>query len=337
MDPTRRVPFGRTALTVTRLGLGSAPLGGLFEPVADEQAHAVVERAYDLGLRMFDTAPLYGYGMAERRVGHVLSQKPRDEFVLTTKVGRLIRPREEVGDSVDATGRGQFLGVPPLVPVFDYSADAIVRSFEESLERLGLDRVDALLIHDPDEFLDQALAEALPALLELRRRGTIGAVGSGMNYAEPLARFAREGDFDCFLVAGRYTLLDQAALAELLPICEQKNIAIIIGGVFNSGILVNLDRDPALQTFNYKPAEQQWLEKARRIKAVCDRHDVPLPAAALQFPLAHPAVATVLTGARNVAELEENFQLMQHPIPGQLWRDLKSEGLLPAEAPVPES
>ncbi len=337
MDPTRRVPFGRTALTVTRLGLGSAPLGGLFEPVADETAHAVVERAYDLGLRMFDTAPLYGYGMAERRVGHILSQKPRDELVLSTKVGRLIRRREEIGDAVDATGRGQFFGVPPLVPIFDYSPDAIVRSFEESLERLGMDRVDALLIHDPDQFLDQALAEALPALLELRRRGTIGAVGSGMNYAEPLARFAREGDFDCFLVAGRYTLLDQAALAELLPICEQKNIAIVIGGVFNSGILVNLDRDSALQTFDYKPAQRQWLEKARRIKAVCDRHDVPLPATALQFPLAHPAVATVVTGARSVAELEENVRLMQHPIPGQLWRDLKSEGLLPAEAPVPEA
>ncbi len=336
MDPTCRVPFGRTALTVTRLGLGSAPLGGLFEPVSDETAHAVVERGYDLGLRMFDTAPLYGYGLAERRIGHVLSQKPRDEFVLSTKVGRLIRAPAQAGAGVDARGRGQFFGTPPLVPVFDYSRDAIVRSFEESLERLGMDRVDVLHIHDPDASMDQALGEALPALVELRERGTIGAVGAGMNYAEPLARFAREGDFDCFLVAGRYTILDQAALAELLPICERKNIAIVIGGVYNSGILANLDKDAARQTFDYEPAQRHWVEKAQRIKAVCDRHDVPLPAAALQFPLAHPAVATVVTGARTVAELEEDFRLMQHPIPGQLWRDLQSEGLLPEEAPVPE-
>jgi len=337
MDPTRRVPFGRTALTVTPLGLGSAPLGGLFEPVADETAHDVVRRAYDLGLRMFDTAPLYGYGLAERRVGHVLRDLPRAEFVLSTKIGRLIREPSQVRAGLDATGRGQFFGTPPLVPVFDYSREAVLHSFEESLDRLGLDRIDVLHIHDPDVYMEQALSEALPALVELREQGKIGAIGSGMNYAEPLARFARDGDFDCFLVAGRYTILDQAALPELLPICERKNIAIIIGGVFNSGILANLDRDPALQTFNYKPAEREWLEKARRIKAVCDRHNVPLPAAALQFPLAHPAVATIVSGARNVAELEENVRLIQHPIPPALWSDLKAEGLLPEAAPVPTS
>lgn len=334
MDPTRRVPLGKTPLSVTLLGLGSAPLGGLLSPVADETAHAVVQHAYDLGLRFYDTAPLYGYGSAERRLGHVLARQPRDGFVLATKVGRLIRPPESAGPGLDAGGAGQFLGAPPLVPVFDFSYDGVMRSFEESLERLGLDRIDVLHIHDPDDYYEQALSGAYRALDRLRSEGTIKALGAGMNQAEMLARFAREADFDCFLVAGRYTLLDQAALPELLPICEQKGIAIIIGGVYNSGILANLD-DPARATFNYQPAEQRWIEKARRIRAVCERHGVPLQAAALQFPLGHPAVATVLTGARTVEELDQNVQFMRHPIPGDLWGELKAEGLLPAEAPTP--
>jgi D-threo-aldose 1-dehydrogenase len=334
MEPTDRVPFGKTKLTTTRLGLGSAPLGGLFNPVSDATAHGVVQHAYDAGLRFFDTAPLYGYGSAEQRMGHVLSQQPRDEFVLATKVGRLIRPRAQAGTGLDAAGAGQFLDAPPLVPIFDFSYDAVMRSFEESLTRLGMDRVDVLHIHDPDDHFEQALSGAYKALDKLRSEGTIGALGSGMNQAEMLARFAREGDFDCFLVAGRYTLLDQAALPELLPICEQKKIAIIIGGVYNSGILANLD-NLERATFNYQPAEQPWLDKARQIKAVCDRHSVPLQAAALQFPLAHPAVAVVLTGARSTEELDQNLAFMRQPIPSDLWAELKSTGLLPAEAPTP--
>ena len=334
MDPTERVPFGRTSLTTTRLGLGSAPLGGLFNPVPDATAHGVVQHAYDSGLRFFDTAPLYGYGSAEQRMGHVLARQPRNELVLATKVGRLIRPREAAGTGFDAEGAGQFLDAPPLVPVFDFSYDAVMRSFEESLERLGMDRIDVLHIHDPDNHYDQAIDGAYKALDKLRSEGTIKALGSGMNQAEMLARFAREGDFDCFLVAGRYTLLDQAALPELLPICEQKKIAIIIGGVYNSGILANLD-NLERATFNYQPAEQRWLDKARAIKAVCDRHNVPLQAAALQFPLAHPAVAVVLTGARSVEELDQNLAFMRQPIPADLWAELKSTGLLPAEAPTP--
>jgi D-threo-aldose 1-dehydrogenase len=334
MEPTDRVPFGKTSLTTTRLGLGSAPLGGLFNPVSDATAHGVVQHAYDAGLRFFDTAPLYGYGSAEQRMGHVLSQQPRDDFVLATKVGRLIRPREQAGSGLDAAGAGQFLDAPPLVPIFDFSYDAVMRSFEESLTRLGMDRIDVLHIHDPDDHFEQALSGAYKALDKLRGEGTIGALGSGMNQAEMLARFARERDFDCFLVAGRYTLLDQAALPELLPICEQKKIAIIIGGVYNSGILANLD-NLERATFNYQPAEQRWLEKARQIKAVCDRHNVPLQAAALQFPLAHPAVAVVLTGARSTEELDQNLAFMRQPIPADLWAELKSTGLLPAEAPTP--
>jgi D-threo-aldose 1-dehydrogenase len=334
MEPTQRVPFGKTSLTTTRLGLGSAPLGGLFNAVPDATAHAVVQHAYDAGLRFYDTAPLYGYGSAEQRMGHVLAQQPRDDFTLATKVGRLIRPREDAGIGLDAAGAGQFLDAPPLVPVFDFSYDAVMRSFEESLERLGVDRIDVLHIHDPDDHFDQALRGAYKALDKLRGEGTIKALGSGMNQAEMLARFAREGDFDCFLVAGRYTLLDQAALPELLPICEQKGIAIIIGGVYNSGILANLE-NLERATFNYQPAEQRWLDKARQIKAVCDRHGVPLQAAALQFPLAHPAVAVVLTGARSIEELDQNLAFMRQPIPADLWAELKSAGLLPAEAPTP--
>ncbi|MGE3911080.1 MAG: aldo/keto reductase [Chloroflexota bacterium] len=334
MDPTQRVPFGKTSLTTTVLGLGSAPLGGLFNPVSDETAHGVVQYAHDLGLRFFDTAPLYGYGSAESRMGHVLAQQPRDELVLATKVGRLLRPPQTVTKDLDEAGAAQFLEAPPLAPMFDFSYDGVMRSFEESLVRLGVDRIDVLHIHDPDDYYEQALDGAFKALDKLRSEGTIKAVGSGMNQAEMLAKFARAADFDCFLVAGRYTLLDQAALPELLPICVEKNIAIIIGGVYNSGILANLD-NLERATFNYQPAEQRWLDKARQIKAVCDRHNVPLQAAALQFPLAHPAVAVVLTGARSTDELDQNMAFMQHSIPADLWAELKSTGLLPAEAPTP--
>ncbi|MCC7369276.1 MAG: aldo/keto reductase [Chloroflexi bacterium] len=334
MDPTQHVPFGKTSLTTTRLGLGSAPLGGLFNPVSDATAHGVIQHAYELGLRFYDTAPLYGYGSAESRMGHVLKQQPRNEFTLATKVGRLLRPQPAATDTVDESGAGQFLESPPLVPIFDFSYDAVMRSFEESLVRMGVDRIDVLHIHDPDDFYQQALDGAYRALDKLRSEGVIGALGSGMNQAEMLAQFARAADFDCFLVAGRYTLLDQAALPELLPICEQKRIAIIIGGVYNSGILANLD-NMERATFNYQPAEQRWIEKARKIDDVCKRYGVPLQAAALQFPLAHPAVAVVLTGARTTEELDQNVAFMQHPIPAGLWAELKSAGLLPPEAPTP--
>jgi D-threo-aldose 1-dehydrogenase len=326
MEPTQRVPFGTTGLTVTRLGLGSAPLGGLFNPVSPEQVHAVVRRAYDLGLRLFDTAPLYGHGNAESRLGDVLSKVVRSDFVLSTKVGRLLRA------DAPPEPRQQFKEVPPVNPVFDFSYDGAMRSVEESLERLKLDRVDILHIHDPDDYYEEAISGAYRALDKLRSEGTIGAVGAGMNQAEMLARFAREADFDCFLVAGRYTLLDQAALKQLLPICIEKNIAIIIGGVYNSGILTNPVEGA---TFNYAPAQRPWLEKAQRLKATCDRHRVPLMAAAIQFPLAHPAVATVVTGARSVEELEENARMLRWEIPGDLWQELRAEGLLPPDAPVP--
>lgn len=328
MDPTARVPFGKTSLHVTRLGLGSAPLGNLFQFVPEDESDATVRRAYDDGLRYFDTAPDYGWGLAERRFGRVLSALPRDNFVLSTKVGRLIRPGAPTPGSAWVRGPGQE-GVNSF---FDFSYDAVMRSVQESLERLQLDRVDVLFLHDPDDHEREALEGAYPALDTLRREGTVGGVGVGMNQVEMLARFARAADFDCFLLAGRYTLLEQGALEELLPLAQQKNIAIAIGGVYNSGILANPDLSP---TYNYRQAPAELVERARRLGAVCERHGVPLKAAAIQFPFGHPAVTTVLSGARSVAELEENERLLRWPIPADLWAELKAERLLAEHAPTP--
>jgi D-threo-aldose 1-dehydrogenase len=325
MDARERVALGRTGLSLTRLGLGGAPLGGLFREVADTEAAATVERAYALGLRLFDTAPLYGSGLAEQRLGRGLQGRPRGDFVLSTKVGRLLEPGHPDANSA-------FKGTPPVVPVFDFSYDATLRSIEASLERLGLDRVDILLIHDPDDHYEQALMGAYRALHELRAQGVVRAIGAGMNQAEMLARLARETDLDCFLVAGRYTLLDQVALSKLLPLCEERGIAVLIGGVFNSGILA----DPARgATFNYRPAPEEWLERAQRIAAVCQRWKVPLKAAALQFPTGHPAVASILIGCRSPEEVDENVRMFELDLPGALWSELKAEGLLPANAPAP--
>ena len=298
---------------MTTLGLGSAPLGGLFEPVADDEALRTVEAAWDAGIRFFDTAPLYGHGLAERRLGEVLRAKPRDEFVIATKVGRLLR-----ADAPAEPGQA-YKGVPPLNPVFDFSYDGVMRSVEESLERLGLDRVDVLHIHDPDDHYDEALQGAYRALDRLRAEGSVKAVGAGMNQAEMLARFARAADFDCFLLAGRYTLLDRIGETELLPLCVEKNIAIIAGGVFNSGILA--DPRPGA-TFNYQAAPPELVVRAQRLRETCRQHGVDLKAAAIQFPLRNPAVATVLTGCRSVAEVEENVGMFQSPIPDDLWPEL---------------
>jgi D-threo-aldose 1-dehydrogenase len=310
---------------VTRLGFGTAPLGGLFQALSDDDAHRVVEAAWSAGIRFFDTAPQYGNGLAEQRLGTVLQAKPRDQFVLATKVGRLLRAGAPPQSDT-------FPGAPPLNPVFDFSYDGVMRSVEESVARLGIDKIDILHIHDPDEHFADALSGAYPALDRLRAEGTIKAVGAGMNQAEMLARFAREANFDCFLLAGRYTLLDQVALAELLPLCAERGIAIIAGGVFNSGILA--DPKPGAH-YNYQTAPDELVQRAARIKAVCDRHRVSQKAAAIQFPLGHPAVQTVLTGCRSVDEVNENVAAFQAPIPRAVWQDLRAEGLLPAEAPVP--
>jgi len=321
-DPAARVALGRTALQVTRLGLGCAPLGNMYEPLPDAQARATVDAAWAAGLRWFDSAPLYGHGLSEERLGAALRGRPRGEFVLATKVGRRLVP----GTDPDTI----FAAVPPCRPVFDFSPDGVHRALAESLARLGLERVDVLHVHDPDAHEADALAGALPALARLRADGVIGAVGVGMNQAEMPARFVAAGLVDCVLLAGRYTLLDQSGLA-LLDRCARAGVAVIAAGVFNSGLLGN--PVPGAH-FDYAPAPAARIERARRLGAVCARHGVPLRAAALQFPTLHPAVATVLTGARSPAEVEDNARAFALSIPPALWSDLRGEGLLVPATPV---
>jgi D-threo-aldose 1-dehydrogenase len=283
------------------LGLGTAPLAGLYAPVADDAAHAVVERAWELGIRFFDTAPYYGSGLAERRLGSALRGRPRDELTLSTKVGRLLRP--------DASRwEGAY---------FDFSYDAALRSLDESLERLGLDRVDIALVHDPDDHYEAALAGAFRALRRLRDEGVVRAIGVGMNQTELLVRFAREADPDCFLVAGRWTVLDRSAGDELLPLCAERGIDVIAGGVFNSGILAGGT------TFDYAAAPPGVVARVDDLEATCARHGVPLAAAAVQFPVRHRAVRTVLVGCRSPGEVDEDVRLASLEIPERLWSELE--------------
>jgi D-threo-aldose 1-dehydrogenase len=324
MDPAARVPLGGTGLSVTRLGLGCAPLAGLYEAVSDDAAAETVGAAWRLGVRLFDTAPLYGSGLSERRVGAALRGRPRNELVLSTKVGRLLEPGGEANPL--------FEGVPAATPVFDFSYDGALRSLEASLERLGLDRVDVALIHDPDDDYEAAVEGAYAALERLRAEGVVRAIGVGMNQSEVLVRFARDTDVDCFLVAGRYTLLDAGANAELLPLCEEKGISVIAGGVFNSGILASGDGSGR---YDYGPAAPELAERVRALASVCARWEVPLQAAALQFPLGHPAIACVLVGCRSAGEVDEDARLFELELPPELWDELRAERLLPADAPVP--
>ena len=332
MTPSDRVRVGQGRLELPRIGLGTAPLGGLFRPTEDAEATEAVRAAYALGVRYFDTAPLYGYGLAEQRLGRGLQEKPRHEFVVSTKVGRLLRADAPPDVSQFHKGEPYYKGTPPVNPVFDFSYDGVMRSVEESLERLGLDRVDILYIHDPDRYHNAALEGAYKALASLRSEGSVAAIGVGMNAWEPLAQFAREADFDCFMLAGRYTLLDQSALPELLPLCLERGIGVIAAGVYNSGVLA----DPrAKARFNYIPAPAELVERAVRIETVCNRWNVPLRAAALQFPFGHPAVASVVVGCRTAAAVQDNLNLFRVPIPAGLWQDLVAEGLLPEGVPHP--
>jgi D-threo-aldose 1-dehydrogenase len=353
VDPTRRVRLGRTGVEVSQLGVGTNPLGGLYEPVSPTTAKSVIDRAYDAGLRFFDTAPVYGYGNAERNVGAALRGHPRADYVLTTKVGRLLLDaglpeREDV--MVLWEGEQLYKGTERVRPYFDFSYDGAMRSVEDSLNRTGTDRFDLLHIHDPDLYPDEALDGAFKALDRLRSEGTIGGIGAGSNQWEVLAEFARRADFDCFLLAGRYTLLDQSALHTLLPLCVERQIAIIAGGVYNSGILSHPDpgsiadvgRDSGAigswtsnVTYNYVPAGAEIIARAARIKEICDTHAVPLMAAAIQFPMHHPAVPTVLMGPRNPEQVDGNIAAFSVDIPAALWSDLKSEGIVRPEAPTP--
>jgi D-threo-aldose 1-dehydrogenase len=319
-DSRQLQQIGKTSLRVTRLGLGTVALGFLYEQVSDEQAHAAIRCARDLGLNLFDTAPLYGDGTAETRLGAVIQGWQRDSFVLTTKVGFDIQEgRRPLGDwhfYVDAPR--------------DFTYDGVLRNLDRSLRRLRVDRIDIVHIHDADDHFAEAMNGAYRALDRLRSEGVIQAVSAGMNQAEMLARFAQEGDFDCFLLAGRYTLLEQDAMDSLFPICLQKKISILIGGVYNSGILA--DPHAAVPSYNYQPAAEAVVSKARRIDAVCKRHGVPIKAAAIQFPAANPVVAAVLCGARSASELQEDVHLFQFTIPHTFWDELKAERLLPEQA-----
>jgi D-threo-aldose 1-dehydrogenase len=326
-------PLGRTALEVTALGLGCATLGGSRIPVSREEAEAIVRAAWAAGVRYMDTAPFYGFGQAERCVGDALREVPRDKWVLSTKVGRLLRPLANRGATEHRQNR------MPFDAVFDYSYDAIMRSFEDSLQRLGLGRIDILYVHDIGAM--QHGRERHPAIMgvlrsggyraldELRRRGVVQAIGIGVNEQEVLLEAMEWGSWDVFLLAGRYTLLEQAPLDDLLPRCLSSGISIVVGGPLNSGILAGRD------TWNYKKAPPEIVARADRIKAVCDSHQVPLAAAALQFPLAHPAVAAIIPGPRNVAEFATNPTLLRHPIPSALWSDLRSAELIHPLAPTP--
>jgi D-threo-aldose 1-dehydrogenase len=325
VDATDKVEIGRTGVYVTRLGLGGVALSGAppatdpHQTTSEAEAVALIRRSLAVGLNYLDTAPMYGVGASERRYGQALQGLSRDSYVLSTKVGRVLRPSPAGSDQ--------------LSWAFDFSRQGVLESFETSLHRLGLDRVDILYIHDPDDHYQQALTQAFPVLRELRAQGRVKAIGAGMNQWQMELQFAREGGCDCFLLAGRYTLLDQTALHEFLPYCLAHHISVVAGGPYNSGILAVGPRAGA--TFNYRAASVEMMDKARRIHAICTRHQVPLQAAALQFILAHPAIASVIPGARSIAEVEENVKMVAFPIPADLWAELKHAGLIDATAPTP--
>lgn len=315
------------SLDVTSIGLGSAPLGGLFSPVSDADAEATIARAWSLGVRFYDTAPLYGFGLAERRLGAFLRQQPRESYAISTKVGRLLRVPD--GAAIEDE---HYKGTPRERPVFDFSHDGVMRSVEESLARLGLDRVDVLLVHDPDDHYDAAVAGAFRALQRLREDGTVKAIGAGMNQSEMLVRFAETVPIDCFLLAGRYTLLDQGALDALFPVCQAKNIGILLGGIYNSGILANPHTNAK---FNYLDADAALVARALELGELCRKHGTELKAAALQFCMAHPAVTVAVLGARNAAEVADNVAMSERGVPQAFWQELRARGLVDARAPLP--
>jgi D-threo-aldose 1-dehydrogenase len=323
-----------------RLGLGGAPLGNLFTPVEPADALATIDAAWNSGCRSFDTAPHYGHGLSEQRLGQALRSRPRDAFVLSTKVGRLLTP-----NAAAAADQHGYVGVLPFDQHWDYSADGVRRSLEDSLQRLGLARIDVAYVHDCDAathgpraaaVLRQVIDEALPALHRLKAEGLIRAVGLGVNGVAVVQGVLREAELDALMLAGRYSLLDQGALPTLLPLVRQRGIHLALGGVFNSGLLATGTRTGSIApTFNYAPAAREWLERTQRIEALCDLHGVALPAAALQFALAHPAVEIVMLGARSAHEWCAAQALARQPIPAAFWKALRRAGLLPDEAPTP--
>jgi D-threo-aldose 1-dehydrogenase len=328
-------------LNFTELGLGTGPLGNLYRSVSEREATATLESAWEAGCRVFDTAPLYGLGLAETRLNSFLREKPREEYILSTKVGRLLT----VCPPAERSQQGKFFNTPARRELFDYSYDGIMRSFEMSFERLGIDTIDILLCHDIDGFthgsreaadrrIDEFMRSGYTALVKLRADKVIKAFGAGINEWEVAEALARAGDFDLFLLAGRYTLLEQEALSSFLPYCETRNIGILLGGPFNSGILATGPKPGAF--YNYEPAPKPILERVGRIERICRAHGVKLPEAALRFPLGHKQVLCVLAGAQKPTEVRRNADMLHKRIPAALWRDLKHEGLLRRDARPPK-
>ncbi len=324
-------PAGRGGLTVTDLSFGAAQIGNLFTAMTDQDASAAVDAAWSAGVRYFDTAPHYGLGLSERRLGAALDRRPGDEFVVSTKVGRLLVP-----DPAGASGRdAEGFDVPTTWRrVRDYSRDGVLRSLDDSRARLGLRDIDIVFVHDPDDHYREALEGAFPALEQLRRDGVITSYGAGMNQSAMLAEFVRHTDLDIVMLAGRYTLLEQGALDDLLPLCLDHHVSVIAAGVFNSGLLAS-DRPAPSARYNYAPAPAALLDRASRIAGICEQFGTRLPVAAAQFPLAHPAVASVCLGMRSREQVCRNATLFETSIPVELWPALKSEGLLREDAPTP--
>ena len=331
--------LGNGGLDFTELGFGSAPLGNLYRAVPDDEADAVLAKAWETGVRYYDTAPLYGLGLAETRLNRFLRGKPRDSYVLSTKIGRVLK----VCPPDQRTGIGKFFDTPSRREVYDYGYDGVMRSFEASLERLGVDRIDMLLAHDVDIFthgskeasdarIEELMGSGYKALVSLRDQGVVKAIGAGINEWQAAQTLAERGDFDIFLLAGRYTLLEQQSLDSFLPLCEARGIGIVLGGPYNSGILASGPKPGAY--YNYESAPQDILDRVARIEAVCRRHGVALIEAALRFPLAHRCVVSVIPGGQKVAEVEANRRLIDAKVPSALWADLKAEGLLHPQAPT---
>jgi D-threo-aldose 1-dehydrogenase len=336
--PVRQL--GRTGVTVTELGLGTAPLGELWDIIDEGEAGALLNAAWEGGVRYFDTSPWYGKGQAEHRVGRALYRKPRDQFVISSKIGRLLRRPLKPGPF----DHGEWLGGLEFDAVFDYSYDGVMRSFEDSLQRLGINRIDVLLIHDLDPwhfkteakvgpYMTQLFTSGWRALEELRDQRVIKGIGAGFNTMGTIPRYLDMFDIDFFLIAMRYTLLEQDVLDSEFSRCAERGVGIVVGGTYNSGILATGAVPHAMH--NYSSAMPDILERVRRMEAVCHRHKTPLAAAALQFPLGHPIVAAVIPGAISRAQAAQNLAAFKHPIPPDLWAELKQEGLIRADAPVP--
>ena len=337
MQPSQTNKFGRVDLDVTAFGFGTAPVGNIFREIDDNTSDAMFQHSWDAGVRFYDTAPMYGHGLSELRTGHSLRWKNREDYVLATKVGRVLKPaRKDEIEYAPWTNAGRFQ------IEFDYSYDATMRSFEDSLQRMGLEYIDILFIHDIDRFtrgdeqpevFETAMDTCWKALRDLRDQKVVKAIGVGVNEWEVCHAALERHDFDCFLLAGRYTLLEQEALNKFLPLCEERGAAVVVGGGFNSGILATGAIEGA--KYNYSPAPADIMNKVSRIEAVCQEFNVPLPAAALQFVVAHPAIPTFMSGTRNVDQLQQNLEWFSDPIPAEFWAALKQKGLLREDAPTP--